>query len=113
MLASTSSVCGKTGRVLFTECDAADYPLAPYPARKRAAEILAHSYHYQFQINITYPRFFNAYGPIGRPMPIKVLKAVYANEPNTLFDDGRLSQDWTYVDDIIDGIGTPSWIFHH
>ena len=104
--ASTSSVYGDTGRVPFVEDDPADRPLAPYPASKRATEILGHSYHHQFGINVTCLRFFNVYGPQGRPdmMPIKVIKAIREDQPITLFDGGSLKRDWTYIDDIIAGV---------
>jgi UDP-glucuronate 4-epimerase len=104
--ASTSSVYGKTQRLPFVEDDNADKPLAPYPASKRAAEVLAHSYHHLFGMNITCLRFFNVYGPAGRPdmMPYKVCKAIAENQPITLFDGGALSRDWTYIDDIVDGV---------
>src|SRR5258708_7772811 len=104
--ASTSSAYGETSRVPFVEEDSAAHPLAPYPASKRAAEIMAHSYHHLFGLNITCLRFFNVYGPHGRPdmMPIKVLKAIYNDQPITLFDGGKLSRDWTYIDDVVAGI---------
>jgi UDP-glucuronate 4-epimerase len=104
--ASTSSVYGKTARVPFVEDDNADRPLAPYPASKRAAEVLAHSYFHQFGLNTTCLRFFNVYGPHGRPdmMPIKVIQAILEDKPVTLFDAGKLSRDWTYIDDIVAGV---------
>ncbi|MBX3063010.1 MAG: SDR family NAD(P)-dependent oxidoreductase [Anaerolineae bacterium] len=104
--ASTSSVYGETTRLPFVEADAADRPLAPYPASKRAAEIMAHSYHHLFGLNITCLRFFNVYGPQGRPdmMPMKVLDAAANGTPVTLFNGGQLGRDWTYIDDIVDGV---------
>lgn len=104
--ASTSSVYGNTTRLPFVEEDAADRPLAPYPASKRSAEITAHSYHHLFGLNITCLRFFNVYGPQGRPdmMPMKVIQAICDERPITLFDAGKLSRDWTYIDDIVDGV---------
>ncbi|MEP7285869.1 MAG: NAD-dependent epimerase/dehydratase family protein [Chloroflexota bacterium] len=104
--ASTSSVYGKTARVPFVEEDSADRPLAPYPASKRAAEILAHSYHHLFGLNVTCLRFFNVYGPQGRPdmMPLKVIKAICEDQPVTLYDAGKLSRDWTYIDDAVAGV---------
>jgi UDP-glucuronate 4-epimerase len=104
--ASTSSVYGKTSRIPFVEDDTADRPLAPYPASKRAAEILGHSYYHQFGLNVTCLRFFNVYGPHGRPdmMPIKVIEAILNDEAVTLFDCGKLSRDWTFVDDIVAGV---------
>lgn len=104
--ASTSSVYGETKRLPFVEDDAADRPLAPYPASKRAAEMLAHSYHHLFGLNVTCLRFFNVYGPAGRPdmMPLKVIKALVEGTPITLFNNGAFSRDWTYIDDIVDGV---------
>jgi UDP-glucuronate 4-epimerase len=104
--ASTSSVYGETKRLPFVEEDAADRPLAPYPASKRAAEIMGHSYHHQWGLNVTCLRFFNVYGPQGRPdmMPFKVIKAVCEDQPITLFEGGKLKRDWTYIDDIVNGV---------
>jgi UDP-glucuronate 4-epimerase len=104
--ASTSSVYGETQRLPFVEEDAADRPLAPYPASKRAAEIMGHSYYHLFGLNVTCVRFFNVYGPQGRPdmMPYKVIKAICEDQPITLFDGGKLSRDWTYIDDIVAGV---------
>lgn len=104
--ASTSSVYGETKRLPFVEEDNADRPLAPYPATKRAAEVLGHSYHHMFGLNVTALRFFNVYGPHGRPdmMPIKVIKAILEDQPITLFDGGKMSRDWTYIDDIVTGV---------
>ncbi len=104
--ASTSSVYGETGHLPFREEDAADRPLAPYPATKRAAELLGHSYHHLHGLNVTCLRFFNVYGPHGRPdmMPLRVMRAVRADEPITLYDGGSLRRDWTYIDDIIAGV---------
>jgi UDP-glucuronate 4-epimerase len=104
--ASTSSVYGSTTRIPFVEDDAADRPLAPYPASKRAAELLGHSHHHLFGLNVTCLRFFNVYGPNGRPdmMPLKVMRALRENQPIKLFNGGNISRDWTYIDDIVRGI---------
>jgi UDP-glucuronate 4-epimerase len=104
--ASTSSVYGETKRLPFVEDDTADRPLAAYPASKRAAEILGHTYYHLFKLPVTCLRFFNVYGPNGRPdmMPMKVIKALLADEPITLFNGGKLSRDWTYIDDIVAGV---------
>ncbi|MDX1993555.1 MAG: GDP-mannose 4,6-dehydratase [bacterium] len=103
---STSSVYGNTTRVPFNEEDAADHPLSPYPASKRAAEIFGHSYHHLFGLNVTVLRLFNVYGPNGRPdmMPIKTMQALLADQPIQIYDDGLLKRDWTYVQDVVDGI---------
>ena len=106
VLGSTSSVYGNTARIPFVEEDSADRPLAPYPASKRAAELLAHSYYHLFELNVNVVRFFNVYGPHGRPdmMPLRVIKALLHDEPIPIFSDGTLKRDWTYVDDIVDGV---------
>jgi UDP-glucuronate 4-epimerase len=104
--ASTSSVYGQAQRVPFHEEDAPDFPLAPYPASKRAAELFAHSYHHLFGLNVTVLRFFNVYGPAGRPdmMPLKVIGAIVRGESIPVFNEGKLLRDWTYIDDTVDGI---------
>lgn len=104
--ASTSNVYGETARVPFQEDDPAVHPLAPYPASKRAAELFAYSTHHLHKLNITVLRFFNVYGPDGRPdmMPLKVLDAIVSGTPVTVYGDGSLSRDWTYIDDVVDGV---------
>lgn len=104
--ASTSSIYGQAQRVPFREEDAPDFPLAPYPASKRAAELFGHSYHHLFGLNVTILRFFNVYGPAGRPdmMPIKVIEAILKGETIPVYDDGKLQRDWTYIDDTVDGV---------
>ncbi|MCL4251361.1 MAG: SDR family NAD(P)-dependent oxidoreductase [Anaerolineae bacterium] len=106
LLASTSSVYGNTSPVPFVETMSADRPLAPYPASKRSAELLAHAIHNLFALPVTVLRFFNVYGPHGRPdmMPIKVLRALMDGSAITVYDDGELKRDWTYIDDIVDGV---------
>ena len=104
--ASTSSVYGHATRIPFNEDDAPDQPLSPYPASKRAAEIFGYSYHQLFGLNVTVLRFFNVYGPFGRPdmMPLKVIDALVNDQPITVYDEGKLERDWTYVDDTVAGI---------
>lgn len=104
--ASTSSVYGDSSPVPFSEEASADQPLAPYPASKRAAELMGHAYHHLFGLNVTCLRFFNVYGPNGRPdmMPLKVLRAVRDGQPITLFNGGAFKRDWTYIDDIVAGV---------
>ncbi len=103
---STSNVYGESARLPFSEHDPAVAPLAPYPASKRAAELFAHSYHHLHGLNTTVLRFFNVYGPHGRPdmMPIRTLKAILNDQPIQAFGGGELKRDWTYIDDILDGI---------
>jgi UDP-glucuronate 4-epimerase len=105
VLSSTSQVYGETARIPFQEDDATDRPLAPYPASKRAAEIFAHTYYQLFGLNVTVLRFFNVYGPNGRPdmMPLRVIDSIVNDKPITVFD-GDLKRDWTYIDDVLDGV---------
>jgi len=105
VLASTSSVYGSTTPIPFKEDAAADRPLAPYPASKRAMELLAHSHHSCFGLPITCVRFFNVYGPQGRPdmMPWVWSVAISKGEPIKLFNGGKMKRDWTYIDDIVAG----------
>lgn len=106
VFASTSSVYGKTEIIPFVETDTADRPLAAYPASKRAAELLAHTYHNLVQMNITILRFFNVYGPAGRPdmMPWKLMEATQSGEVIKLFNGGDIHRDWTYIDDTVKGV---------
>jgi UDP-glucuronate 4-epimerase len=105
VLASTGSSYGAVTPVPFVESAAADRPLAPYPASKRAMELFAHSYAHLWKLPTTVLRFFNVYGPHGRPdmMPWKWAMAIHRGEPITLYNAGRLKRDWTYVDDIVAG----------
>ena len=104
--ASTSSVYGQAERVPFKEEDAATEPLAPYPASKRAAELFAHSFHNLHGLNVTMLRFFNVYGPQGRPdmMPLKALDMILDGTPIKLWNAGDIKRDWTYVDDTVQGV---------
>lgn len=106
VLASTSSAYGRTQRIPFVEDDPADRPLAPYPASKRAAELLGHSYHHLYGLDVTALRFFTVYGPRGRPdmMAHKVLTSMHTGQPIPLYQGGQMSRDWTYVDDIVTGV---------
>lgn len=104
--ASTSSVYGADSPVPFTEDAPALHPLASYPASKRAAEIIGHTFFHLFGLNITFLRLFNVYGPNGRPdmMPLRVLEAIVHGREITLFNGGQMRRDWTYIDDIVDGL---------
>lgn len=106
VLASTSSVYGESNHVPFVETMSCDRPLAPYSASKRSAEMLAFTYHHLFGLNTTVLRFFTVYGPRNRPdmMAYKVLDSIYFDKPLTLFSGGEMWRDWTYVDDIVEGI---------
>lgn len=106
VFASTSSVYGKTTILPFVETDTADRPLAAYPASKRTAELLAHTYYNLHQMNTTALRFFNVYGPAGRPdmMPMRLMEAAVNGTEIPIFNKGEISRDWTYIDDTVDGV---------
>ncbi len=106
VFASTSSAYGNTPHIPFVETDAADRPLAPYPASKRSAELLGHSYHHIQGLDFTALRFFTVYGPRGRPdmMAYKILDAIRTGVPMPLFNGGNMHRDWTFVGDVVSGV---------
>jgi UDP-glucuronate 4-epimerase len=106
VFASTSSVYGATQQIPFVESDPCDRPLQPYAAAKRASEILGFSYHHLYGLNFTAIRFFTVYGPNGRPdmMAYLVAESVTKGTPIPLYDGGQMYRDWTFVDDITDGV---------
>lgn len=106
VLASTSSVYGQGAEFPFREDLPADRPLAPYPATKRAAEMLAHSYHVAHGLNVSVLRFFSVYGPRGRPdmMPRLLAESLLHGSSVMLFSGGQMWRDWTYVSDIVAGV---------
>ncbi len=106
VLASTSSVYGRTEILPFVETDTADRPLAAYPASKRAAEMLAHTYYNLAGMPVTALRFFNVYGPAGRPdmMPWRLLEATQTGAEIKLFNGGDIHRDWTYIADTVAGV---------
>lgn len=106
VFASTSSAYGHTTALPFTETDPSNSPLSAYPASKKAIELMGYTYHNLHQLNFTALRFFSVYGPRPRPdmMPFMVTDRIVKGEPVTLFDAGQMQRDWTYVDDIVDGV---------
>ncbi len=106
VFASTSSVYGRTQQIPFVETDPCNRPLAPYPATKKACEVLGYAYHNLHGLNFTALRFFSVYGPRGRPdmMPYIVTDRIFRGETIKLFNRGRMQRDWTYVDDIVTGV---------
>jgi UDP-glucuronate 4-epimerase len=106
VLASTSSVYGDAAQRPFVETDAADRPLSPYAASKRAAELMAHTYHHLHGLQVTTLRFFTVYGPRNRPdmLAFQVLDRLHRGQEITLFEGGALWRDWTYVGDTVAGI---------
>jgi UDP-glucuronate 4-epimerase len=104
--ASTSSVYGANTKMPFSVDQNVDHPLSLYAATKKANELLAHSYSHLFNLPTTGLRFFTVYGPWGRPdMAIPLFtKAILAGEPIKLFNHGHMQRDFTYIDDIVDGV---------
>jgi len=104
--ASSSSVYGANRELPFRETDRVDTPLSLYAATKRADELMCHAYAHLFGLPQTGLRFFTVYGPWGRPdmAYYSFARAIVAGEPITLYDDGRLKRDFTYIDDIAAGV---------
>ncbi len=104
--ASSSSVYGLNNSQPFKETDHADHPLALYGATKRANELMAHSYANLYSLPVTGLRFFTVYGPWGRPDMALFLftKAIISGENIQVFNNGEMVRDFTYIDDIVEGI---------
>jgi len=106
VFASSSSVYGNTEIIPFTEDQNTDSPVSFYAATKKSNEVMAHAYSDLYQLKITGLRFFTVYGPWGRPdmAPVLFAKAGVVNQPIKVFNNGEQSRDFTYVDDIVQGI---------
>lgn len=106
IFASTSSVYGANRIMPFRENDRTDHPLTLYAATKKAGELMAHSYAHLFNIPTTALRFFTVYGPWGRPdmALFKFVDAILKNRPIDVYGEGRMSRDFTYVDDLVEVI---------
>jgi UDP-glucuronate 4-epimerase len=106
VFASTSSVYGTNTELPFHEGLRTDTPVSLYAATKKANEVMAHSYAHLFKIPTTGLRFFTVYGPWGRPdmALFKFTKGILAGEPIPVFNEGKMVRDFTYVDDIVEGI---------
>lgn len=104
--ASSSSVYGKNAKAPFAEDDRTDQPVSFYAASKKANEVMAASYSHLYQLPATGLRFFTVYGPWGRPdmAPWLFTEAILRGEPIKVFNHGRLQRDFTYIDDIVEGI---------
>ncbi len=103
---SSSSVYGNNEKVPFAEDDPVRNPISPYAATKRSGELLAHTFHHLYDMTVYCLRFFTVYGPRQRPdLAIhKFARQLLTNQPITMYGDGTSSRDYTYVDDIVDGI---------
>jgi len=106
VLASTSSVYGDTKTIPFVESDPCDRPLAPYAASKRAAEMLGYTFRNLHPISVTVLRFFTVYGPRNRPdmMAYRLLDSMFSEREVPLYGDGNMWRDWTFVDDVVEGV---------
>ena len=104
--ASTSSVYGDNTKMPFSEHDSANHPLSVYAASKKSNELMAHSYSYLHQLPTTGLRFFTVYGPWGRPdmALFKFTKAIIEEKPIDVFNNGKHTRDFTYIDDIVEGV---------
>ena len=104
--ASSSSVYGANTSMPFSVHDNVDHPLSLYAASKKSNELMAHTYSYLYSLSTTGLRFFTVYGPWGRPdmAPFKFTKAILAEEPINVFNYGKHRRDFTYVDDIVEGV---------
>ncbi|MCM1140799.1 MAG: NAD-dependent epimerase/dehydratase family protein, partial [Muribaculum sp.] len=118
--ASSSSVYGLNGKVPFSEHDGIAHPVSLYAATKKSNELMAHAYSKLYNLPTTGLRFFTVYGPWGRPdmSPFLFIDAILHNRPIKVFNNGDLWRDFTYIDDIVEGIvrisdviptGNPDW----
>ena len=106
VFASSSSVYGANTRMPFSVHDNVDHPLSLYAATKKANELMAHSYSHLYGIPTTGLRFFTVYGPYGRPdmAYFSFTRAILAGQPIEVFNHGRMQRDFTYIDDIVEGV---------
>ena len=106
IFASSSSVYGNNKKVPFSEKDSVDHPISPYASTKKAGELICHSYHHLHQISLACLRFFTVYGPRQRPdLAIhKFSRMMLSGDEIPVFGDGSTRRDYTYIEDILDGI---------
>ena len=106
IFASSSSVYGMNAKTPFSVADNTDYPISLYAATKKSNELMAHAYAHLYGIPSTGLRFFTVYGPYGRPdmAYFKFTKAILEGQPIDVYNNGVMQRDFTYIDDIIEGI---------
>lgn len=106
LLASTSSAYGANTEMPYLETQRADHQMSFYAATKKATESMAHSYAHLYHLPITMFRFFTVYGPWGRPdmAHFKFTRAILAGDPIDVYNHGEMRRDFTYIDDLVDGI---------
>jgi len=120
VFASSSSVYGANTRMPFSIHHNVDHPVSLYAATKKANELMAHTYSHLYRLPCTGLRFFTVYGPWGRPDMAMFLftRAILAGEPINIFNHGKMQRDFTYIDDIVEGVvrvtdniaaGNPAW----
>lgn len=120
LYASTSSVYGLNGKTPYSEHDGTNHPVSLYAATKKSNELMAHAYAKLYDIPVTGLRFFTVYGPWGRPdmSPFLFIDAIENGRPIKVFNNGDMLRDFTYIDDIVEGIvriagiiprGNPEW----
>ena len=104
--ASTSSVYGANTKMPFSEHDSTNHPLSVYAASKKSNELMAHTYSHLYQLSTTGLRFFTVYGPWGRPdmALFKFTKNILENKPIDVFNHGKHTRDFTFIDDIVEGV---------
>ncbi|MDP5134229.1 MAG: NAD-dependent epimerase/dehydratase family protein, partial [Paraglaciecola sp.] len=104
--ASSSSVYGMNDKMPFSTNDRVDHPVSLYAATKKSNELMAHTYSHLYGIPTTGLRFFTVYGPWGRPdmAPFLFTKAILADQPIKVFNHGQMMRDFTYIDDIVEGV---------
>ena len=106
IFASSSSVYGGNKKLPFSEFDSVDHPVSLYASTKKANELMAHSYSHLYGIPCTGLRFFTVYGPWGRPdmAPMIFAKSILNRKPIKVFNYGKMKRDFTYIDDVVEGI---------
>lgn len=108
LYASSSSVYGNNTKVPFSESDSVDHPISPYAATKKCTELLAHTFSHLYKMPTTGLRFFTVYGPWGRPDMALFLfvKNIFEGKAIDVFNEGKMSRNFTYIDDIVSGVLT-------
>jgi UDP-glucuronate 4-epimerase len=106
VFASSSSVYGQNRKVPFATEDPVDHPVSLYAATKKSNELMAHAYSHLYDLPVTGLRFFTVYGPWGRPdmAYFKFVEAIDQNRPIDVYNHGQMKRDFTYVDDVVEGI---------
>ena len=104
--ASSSSVYGLNEKIPFSVTDTTDHPVSLYAATKKSNELMAHTYSFLFNIPVTGLRFFTVYGPWGRPdmAYFKFARAIIDNKPVEIYNNGNMLRDFTYIDDVVEGV---------